>query len=206
MSFMIESQMLRDMFAPRQCLDASVVNIYDFDGVIASPFEEALFQMPVGIHDQEFIQIMSESLGVDLSGESLRSARYICIQGWLWERDAMITQGPMFQKLEGPYHIMTARCDRFASARLHEFLDVNMMTPIKIFQLDQMPKGQMLEVLLERHPDTCFRFYDDTMKHISSARLLRNPRLEVFHVDNDMEPHYVAASTFYKQSILESVL
>lgn len=184
------------------------LNIYDFDGVIAEPFEEALFNMPITEHDESFIKEVSgwSFVDMDLSLESFVSKRYICIQAVLYQLRTPILQGPLFYKLEGPYHIMTARSDRFAVRRVHEFIYSNGLTPIKVMHTDHLPKGEMLKTILERHPDIQINFYDDTQRHIDSALALNNSRLSVFKVDNNVEPFYDRAIKFYNSVILDEVL
>jgi hypothetical protein len=174
--------------------------------VIAYPFEEALFRMPETDHDNEFVRVTCERFGLDLGSESLRSARYVCIQAVMHKHGICVVPGPIFNQVEGPFHIITARSDRFAVARMHSFIKDYDLKPNKILQTDCLPKGQVIQMLLERHPDTHFRFWDDTMKHILSAKLLRSDRLEVFHVDNDMEPVYDRAESYYRKTILEFAL
>lgn len=185
------------------------VQLLDFDGVLGYALEEALFQMPMGPHDVEFIQKMAQRHSLQLVQESFFSARYICIQAALFDACIPIQQGPMCAKLiTEPYYIITARTDRFAVSRVQEFIEdlPDAQKPIKCFHTDHLPKGQVIEMLLGRHPDTHYTFYDDNLRHVTSARLLRNDRLDVFHVDIDMEAEYTAASTFYKNTILELAL
>ena len=185
------------------------VNIFDFDGVLADPLEEGLFNLELTGRATDLIHKMSVRHGLNLKGESLKSAHYIAMQAALWDACVPITPGPMFDRIaEGPYHILTARSDRFAVARVQEFISTNLPDrhrPIKIMHVDHLPKGQMLKMMLDRHPDNTYSFYDDRVKHIQSALELHDPRLDVFHVDNDMEDAYERASTFY-QTILDLAL
>jgi len=192
---------------PMPTPNLTVMNLYDFDGVIASPLEEALFQLPSGPHDSAFVRKVSDRFDLDLSNESPLSQRYICVQAVLWDACIDIQPGPMFEKITGPYHILTARCDRFAVARMHEFVTDNLVVkPIKTMHLDHLPKGRMIEVLLERHPDVQFRYWDDNHGHCTSANMLRSPRLEVFPVDSGIEPYYTEAESYFRNTILELAL
>lgn len=185
------------------------MDIFDFDGVLADPVEEALFQLELTNDSFKLIKRMSLRHKLDLSQESHKSAHYICMQAALWDMCHPIKPGPMLGKAcSSPrYHILTARSDRFAVMRMQEFIEDNMdegQAPLKIMHVDHLPKGQMLKMLLDRHPNTRYSFYDDRQKHIDSARELKDSRLDVFHVDNDMESAYQEASTLY-ESILETI-
>lgn len=182
------------------------VNIYDFDGVLAEPLEEALFTMPSTPVDSEFVTKVCDNMGLDLSCESPLSQRYICIQAVLEYINWPINPGPLFDRIEGPFHVMTARCDRFAVARVHQFLEEHALQPIKVMHMDHLAKGKLLDVILERHPENTYSFYDDNLKHIESAMKLQNERLSVFHVDNNMQPFYTRAFKLYTNTILEVVL
>lgn len=186
------------------------LDIFDFDGVLAEPFEEALFTMPETEHDDTFVKEVSgwAFIDLDLSLESKLSQRYICIQAVLRHILRVdVEPGPMFKKAGmNPFHIMTARCDRFAVPRVHDFVAKHGLNPIKVMHTDHLPKGIMLQTILDRHPDVRINFYDDTQRHIDSALSLNNPRLNVFKVDNDMQPYYDRAIKFYNSVILEEVL
>ena len=187
----------------------NTVQLFDFDGVLASPLEEALFQMPIGPHDVAFIAKMASRHTLDLSQEKITSARYICIQAALYDAGIPIQPGPCIDSIgTRPFHIITARSDRFAVARMYDFIEDNMLDnkPIKTLHVDHLPKGQIIQVLLDRHPDTRYVFWDDSPGHVTSARMLRNPRLDVFHVVNDMKDFYTEAESFYRKTILELAL
>lgn len=179
------------------------VNLYDFDGVIVNAFEEALFNLPETEHDFQFIRRVSHRFDLDLSQESRKSARYICMQAIMDRNNIRMEPGLMFDHISKPFHIITARCDRFAVKRMHKFLMERGLEPIKIMQMDHLAKGLMIESLLERHQETRFTFWDDNLRHVTSARLLRHPRLEVFHVDNNLKDFYTKAESFYLNFILE---
>lgn len=184
-----------------------VMNLYDFDGVLSHSLEEALFQMPVTRHDEEFIRKVSQLAVMDLSQESRQSARYICMQAILWYNRIPIRKGPITPDYRHPYYILTARSDRFAVRRMHEFvMEYLRPEPIKTQHLDHLPKGQAIAVLLERHPDTMFTFYDDNIRHIESAASLKTDRLCVVHVDNSLPSLYTEADSFYRNTILELAL
>lgn len=183
------------------------VDIFDFDGVLASPFEEALFTMDATIHDPKLITRTEKEYGLNLSLESRQSARYISIQAALMELDVPIQPGISFPLAgRNPYHILTARCDRFAVTRMHMFLMEKELNPIKTMHTDHLEKGKMLEVLLARHPDVTYNYFEDNPRHIESAMKLKSPRLNVYRVDNHMESYYLAAHKFYIEEIIGKLL
>jgi hypothetical protein len=183
------------------------VDIFDFDGVLAEPLEEALFTMEDTIHDKEFIKVMSELQRLDLSVESKSSQRYICIQAALLRMGVGINTGPAFEYAGRlPFHVLSARCDRFAVTRMHQFLVRHDLRPIKTMHTDHLAKGEMLKVLLERHPDVTYNYFEDSPRHIESAMGIKSERLNVWRVDNIMEPFYTSAHKFYISQILERYL
>lgn len=184
-----------------------IMNLYDFDGVLGHSLEEALFQMGPTLHDAEFVRRVSKLASMDLSQESPTSARYICIQAILWYNRIPIRQGVITPDYNNPYYILTARSDRFAVRRMHDFVqEAYAVQPIKTHHLDHLPKGQAIEVLLDRHPETQFNFYDDNPRHVESAMALCHERLNVFQVDNGLPSLYEEAESFYRNTILELAL
>ena len=80
------------------------INVFDFDGVLADPLEEGLFNLPIAKDGQQLIKKMSQRHKMDLSGESLKSAHYISMQAALWDAGVPIMSGVMYERVyKGPY-------------------------------------------------------------------------------------------------------
>lgn len=187
--------------------DQKIMNLYDFDGVLGHPLEEALFQLPPTRHDSNFVDAVSQRFNMDLSQESSQSARYVCMQAIMWRYSIPIDPGFIRPDYNHPYYILTARSDFYGIRRMHRFVENELAVyPVKVQHLDHLPKGQAIGLLLERHPDTFFRFYDDNPRHITSAKMLRSDRLEIFHVDNQLKSFYEEAESVYRNKILELAL
>lgn len=179
------------------------VDIFDFDGVLANPFEEALFSMDATIHDKKLIAAMEKLNDIDLSSETPTSARYIAIQAALLHMDTPIQPGIAFHHAgRTPFHILTARCDRFAVTRMHIFLMEQELKPIRTMHTGEVDKGKIIETLLDRNPKVTYNYFEDNERHIASAMKLDSPRLNVWRVDNHMESYYLAAHKFYIEEII----
>ena len=125
----------------------------------------------------------------------------------MWRYGIPINPGVIQPDYNHPYYILTARSDFYAARRMQRFVEQELAVyPIKVQHLDHLPKGQAIELLLERHPDTFFRFYDDNLRHIISAKMLRSDRLEIFPVDNNLKSFYEEAESLYYGKILELAL
>lgn len=182
------------------------LNVYDFDGVLASPFEEALFNLNTTKRDADFVQVVSDGMNLDLSGESLQSARYICLQALMFHLGHEITPGPIRIEKGIPFHIVTARSDWYATARMRQFLHHYYIKPVKLIQMDHLNKALLLDSLATRHPDVDIRFWDDRRKHTDAAKKLGHSNLTIFRVDNQMEQFYKDAQSFYEDQILRVFL
>ena len=186
-----------------------LVNIFDFDGVIGHPIEEALFTMPVHEHDKAFMEKMSRRHNLDLTYESHQSGRYICIQAAMQDLGIPIKRGPKADEVPvvGPYHILTARCDRFAVQRMHEFLDFEFGNlPLRTFHVGSTRKAHVLQMMLNLNDEVNYTFWDDNINHIHYANALDNPRMATKYVDNPMEVHYQDAVTLYETELLRHSL
>lgn len=183
------------------------LNIFDFDGVLGDPIEEALFTMPEHEADEAFMRKMSVRHNLDLRFESQKSARYICIQAALQDLGIGIKPGPKINHIpmSDPYHILTARCDRFAVQRMHEFLEFNVGNlPLRTFHVGSTRKAHVLEMMLNLNSEVSYVFWDDNINHIHYANALDNPRIITKYVDNNMDEAYKEAVTFYENTILEN--
>ena len=183
------------------------IKLFDFDGVLASPFEEALYQMPVSARDSEFIDKAAAryGLGAGHLTESVSSFRYMCMQAVMDDLGHPIREGPLLDKAEGPFMVITARSDFFALRRMFRFLEWYGKMPLYIFTLGKTPKFRVVERLLIQYPNASFEFYDDLLKHVEPVEALGSDRVTTFHVDNDMGPVYEKAQSYFNSQIVGHV-
>jgi hypothetical protein len=178
------------------------IKLFDFDGVLGSPLEEALFQLPESDKDVAFIEKATELLGLRGEYERKHSLRYMCMQGIMHRMGDNISQGPMFGEATGNYMILTARSDYYAIKRMFEFLDCYDLRPMRVFTLGNTPKAEVIRTLLGFYPEHRFDFWDDLQKHLDGANALGNDRVRTFKVDNDMQAMYEKALGYYQDQIL----
>lgn len=174
------------------------IHLYDFDGVLASPFEEALYCLPVNLEDQQFIDRASLLFGIGNNQESLKSIRYMMMQATMLEFEQEIKPGPVRPDPSVPFMIITARSDYFSISRMMNFLSDQDLMPIRIFNVGDTPKKETIQTLLDKHPETEFTYWDDRQSHVDGANSLKSSRLTCHLVDNDLESYYEKAESYYR--------
>lgn len=180
------------------------INLFDFDGVVGSAFEEALFTMPQHPDDARFIRGASAQYQFKAPGESRQSLRYMLLQRAMWDFGHNIRTGPLFDKIASsePCMIITARCDLYAVKRMMKFIQFHNLKPTRVFHVGSCEKLITVDMLTQALPDSTFKFYDDNQKHVDGVISLREKRVEAFKVDNDMEDMYEKAIKYYRSEIL----
>lgn len=177
------------------------IKLLDFDGVIASPTEEAMYQLPISQRDVSFVEAASKHFGFDYNYESLKSCRYMCMQATLMAINYQICPRIPPESLSGPMMIITARSDYFALRRLFSFLEQNKIHPLFIFTVGKMQKKNIIASLLEQYINCTFEFHDDLQQHIDPT-LNMSDRLQSVKIDNDMDIAYLEAEKIYSEKIL----
>lgn len=183
------------------------MRIFDFDGVIGSAFEEALFTMPETPTDAIFMNAAQKRFRLKIEGESRLSSRYMLIQRAMWDMNHGIEEGPRYHDAVNgqPLIVLTARSDLYAVKRMHQFLDYHGIRPSRTFHVGSVPKHHTVTMMMKAMPETQFTFYDDNQSHVDGVNNLKNDRVSAFFVDNDMEAAYERASSFYNDQLLEYI-
>lgn len=182
-----------------------MIRLFDFDGVLGSAFEEALFTMPVDPSwDGYFMQKASRKFKLHALEESVESRRYMLLQRAMWERKDGIRPGPLLDEAStGEFMILTARSDLYAIKRMHDFLDFHGLKPTRVFTLGSTPKELVVKMLLEEFPREDFTFWDDNPKHVAGVIALNNPRVTAIKVDNNMKELYGKVIQYYQKQIMK---
>lgn len=186
-------------------LDPERIQLFDFDGVLASPFEEALYCLPVNLRDAAFIKAAEARYQIPNHHESIKSIRYMMMQAVMMDMGHKIKAGPCRPDPNHPFMIITARSDYFSIYRMMEFLSAAEMFPIQIFNVGDTPKKETIRVLLEKHPEAQFEYWDDRQAHIDGADSLRSPRLVTHYVDNDLDSFYEEAESYYRNILMDHI-
>lgn len=177
------------------------INIYDFDGVLACPIEDAVFRLDPNTLDKEFIQRGRERYGITKLSESLARNRHLILQEVLHNRRIPCKPGPLFEHLtesKDPFYILTARSGPGAVARVSRFFEDCGYLPEEMFFVGPMSKTHCLIDLCEKFSDHTLTFWDDNMFHIEDGNALGFANLTCNFVDNKVPTLFDEAMDFYE--------
>jgi hypothetical protein len=180
------------------------INIYDFDGVLSCPIEDAVFRLdPVeyGAIDAEFITNGRKRYGITTLSENMQRNRHLILQEVLYELKVPCGRGPVTPASD-PFFVLTARSGPGAVARVSSYLESIKLRPEEMFFTGPVAKTHFLIDLCHKFEDHKLTFYDDTYHHIEAAIDLGLPNLTVEYVDNKVADLKDEADALYIQSNL----
>lgn len=181
-----------------------MINIYDFDGVIAGPLEDCIFRLDESYLDTHFIQLGRQRYNITQLSENVKRNRHIILQEVLYEQKTIPEPGPMFDELMSstdPFFVLTARSGPGAVARVSQFFERYGKRPEEMFFVGPVSKNHILIDLCEKFSDENLTFYDDTAYHIEHANELGFDNLTATWIDNKPEELRAEAEDYYKELI-----
>ena len=180
-----------------------MISIYDFDGVLACPIEDAVFRLDPANYaamDAEFISLGRDRYGITKLSENVARNRHIILQEVLYESKKCPDRGPTFDYLcrnNDPFYVLTARSGPGAVARVSQFFENYGIRPEEMFFVGPVSKTHILIDLCHKFEDQQLEFFDDTYHHIEAANDLGLPNLTVHYVDNKVENLIDQADALY---------
>lgn len=155
---------------------ADDVHVFDFDGVLSAPDEEAIYRFPMSEPEAELIPEVRQALGLDCRGLDLRYQRHLLFQEVQLRRRVSITPGPALSlaahlSIRGRrVFVLTARSGVAAVRRAHAFLDQHRIKPVETFHVGRVSKAAQVMLLRSEMPGTTIWYYEDNATHLSDAR------------------------------------
>lgn len=180
-----------------------MISIYDFDGVLACPIEDAVFRLDANTYkamDDEFIKLGRERYGITKLTENMARNRHIILQEILYETKKCPDRGPKFTHMKysgNPFYVLTARSGPGAVARVSQFFESHRIRPEEMFFVGPVSKTHILIDLCHKFEDQELEFFDDTHHHIVAANDLGLPNLTVHYVDNKVDNLTEQADALY---------
>lgn len=174
------------------------INIYDFDGVLACPIEDAVFRLDPNTLDKEFIQRGRERYGITKLSEKVQRNRHLILQEVLYERKIPCRDGPIRPFWADPFYVLTARSGPGAVARVSAYVENIGLRPEEMFFVGPMSKTHCLIDLCEKFPNAHLTFWDDNMFHIEDGNGLGFANLTCNFVDNKVPTLFDEAMDFYE--------
>jgi hypothetical protein len=153
-------------------IDENQVYVFDFDGVLSSGIEDAVYRLPIENSDEALVQQVAKKLNVKCAGMETRYQRHLVYQGALSLLDMPIAPGPALNgarvasRTATPVFIISARSGWFAVERMRKFLVAYDVFPLEIFNVGRVTKEKQVQLLANEFPSRTIVFVEDSITHL----------------------------------------
>lgn len=158
-------------------VDAPVINeneiyAFDFDGVLSSGLEDAVYRLPTENGDEELIREVATSLKIKCAGMEPRYQRHLVYQGALWALNEPIASGPALEsaraasRMAVPFFVISARSGWFAVERMRRFLESHAILPLEVYNIGRVTKDKQINLLAHEFPKRNINFIEDSIAHL----------------------------------------
>ena len=177
------------------------VHVFDFDGVLAHPVEDAIFRLEDCDAERQFLADAADSFGLPQYSNQ-KYLRHVVVQHVMFDAGVPCLPGPLLDtaRESGLHYILSARSSAPAVARALEFLSHHELYPAETFFVGNGGKNPNLTWICQEADDEVV-FWDDTMSHIDKANELKLPNLRVEFVDTTKLVNEEMACKLYDQII-----
>lgn len=160
--------------------------VFDFDGVLADPFEDRVYKLEEWDREREFLDGVSDLWGLQLEGYDTKYVRHLLFQEAAEDLGRDIENGPAYDaaalaaRMGSKVYVLTARSGRRAIERVHRFLDALPYEVVEVYHVGRIPKDRQIELFLERLPDHRVYLFEDDQSQIEriGANLSASPNAE----------------------------
>lgn len=168
----------------------SDVHVFDFDGVLASGLEEAVYRAPSLTAEEDLIAELRARFSIRCESMPHAYQRHLIYQHAKLLLAEQIEHGPALEtaRLAGrdaPLFILTARSGLAAIRRMHAFLDAHAILPTEVFHVGRVEKTAQLRLIAAEHGASTIKFYEDSEKHIRVAQAADIKTLEPIYFQPD---------------------
>jgi hypothetical protein len=158
-------------------VDVPVINegevyAFDFDGVLSSGLDDAVYRMPTESADEALISQVATRFGINCAGMDVRYQRHLVHQGALWALNEPIEPGPALEsarvasRMAAPVFVISARSGWFAVERMRRFLEIHGILPLEVYNVGRVTKVKQIQLLSREFPDKKINFVEDSIAHL----------------------------------------
>lgn len=177
---------------------AEAVAVFDFDGVLCGPEEDAVYRLPEAPEERAHLELIARHYGIDVAFFDTRYLRHLVLQAIMAERNILPTPGPLlelaqdFSRRKRPFFVLTARSGRAAISRALAFIDHYDVTPQEIFFVGRAPKGRQLSLVELTTGAKRIFFFEDSPRHIRNSREQAIDGLRTIQIEPSIDSMSVA--------------
>lgn len=166
--------------------DPEAVYLFDFDGVIVSGVEDAIYKLPGRPGEENSLLELAERMSIRLGGMETRYQRHLLFQEVAYRTGLAMERGPGFAlaawaSANARTFILTARSGWAATARVRRFVEENLHPPIEIYQLGRTSKVLPISLLCAEFSGRPLYYIEDSPAHLANAGELAFDNLHLAH-------------------------
>lgn len=166
--------------------DPEAVYIFDFDGVVASGIEDAIYRLPERPREREILADMAGRYCLRIDDMEHRYQRHLLFQEAAADLGLEIAPGPGFDLARwacatARCFILTARSGWSATARARDFIRLQLHPPIEMYQVGRTSKAPQISLLCQEFPSRLIYYIEDSAVHLTAATSLRHNNLVLVH-------------------------
>lgn len=157
--------------------DPAIVYAFDFDGVVVSPIEDAIYKLPPQPGETDALRRAAEEYGIRCGAMEPRYQRHLLFQEAARRAGREIPAGPglalaQWAAANARTFFLTARSGWSATTRVRDFISAHLVPPIELYQLGRTSKSLQISLLCrEFFPATVF-YIEDSPAHLADAASL----------------------------------
>lgn len=169
--------------------NAWAVPVFDFDGVLSSPREDAVYRLAERVGERDKLMEPAQYYEIDYDLYDTPYLRHLVLQAILADLGDTPEQGPLLplsielSRARRPFFILTARSGIAAINRAMQFVAMHNLTPQEVFFVGRGPKDRQLALArntINMQSKICY--FEDSLEHSRSSVAQGIVGLETIHV------------------------
>ena len=185
--------------------DPNAVYLLDFDGVVASGIEDAIYKLPPQPDENKMLAGFARQFGIPCAAMEPRYQRHLLFQELAFRKGLSIEPGPGFDLAKWASEnarafILTARSGWSATKRVRDFIEAHIHPPIELYQLGRTSKRLQVELLCREFSSSPIYYVEDSPAHLSDAAHLEFSNLTLVYCSREIQQHRV--TELYKTAFL----
>lgn len=183
------------------------VYAFDFDGVIASRFEDDIYKLAPFEEERPLIEAVAQAFRIPCAGMHLPYQRHLVYQAAAWKLSLPIAEGPGIRAAieasqNAKLFILTARSGWYAVERLRRFVLERGLTTVETYHVGRVSKDRQIELLSREFPRLQVTYVDDSAAQLDGLSRLQLANVSLVYADSD-EP--VASEDERRRTVISTL-
>lgn len=192
-------------------VEPGAVYAFDFDGVITSSAEDAIYRLPETEEEVPLLGRAADAFGIRCERMERRYQRHLLYQAAAWKLRLPIEPGPglAFAQRAAEHNgvaVLTARSGWYAVERVRGFLQANQLLPVDMFHVGRASKMLQVQLLTTEFAHARVVYVEDSVAHLESAAALGLPNLQPVLCPHQVDRHSPEERRAHLEETLERAI